>query len=147
MFPEIIEDMDVIPDEAIDEKEQSVEIGRTPLFDFKTGQYVIKDGKVVECTKEEAVCQWVGFLIKTAAGKFDVYKNSEFGTDIENYIGYKDVGFVISEIEREITEKITQNRAIEGLEHFDYKRNGDKLEIELTISMKDETEVVANVEI
>ena len=92
IFPEYDYEMD----EEITEEvtSESVTIGRTPLFDFETGQYVIRDGKVIECTQEEAIRQWVGFLIKTPAERFEVYEGTEFGTYIHNLIGWKDAGFV-----------------------------------------------------
>lgn len=139
MFPEINYDFEA--EETIDVEMMSTSIGRTPLFDFEKGQYVLKDGKIVECTQEEAVRQWVGFLVKTAAEKFDVYDETGFGTYIENYIGYKDAAFVASEIKRELEEKVTMNRAISRIDDFDYSREGDKMRISLSIVMTDESEV------
>lgn len=139
IFPEI--DYDFEAEEEMEVEMQPTTIGRTPLFDFKKNQYVLRDGKIVECTQEEAVRQWVGFLIKTTADKFAVYDDTEFGTYIENYIGYKDPAFVASEIKREIEEKAELNRAIESIEDFDYEKDGDKLKISLTVVMTDQTEV------
>lgn len=139
MFPII--DYDIEAEEAVDVEMMSTEIGRTPLFDFAKGEYVLKDGKIVECTQEEAVRQWVGFLIKTAAEKFTVYDDTDFGTYIENYIGYKDAAFVASEIKRELEEKVTMNRAISSIEDFEYDREKDRMRIKLTVIMVDESEV------
>lgn len=139
MFPVI--DYDIEAEETMDVEMLSTEIGRTPLFDFATGRYVLKDGKIIECTQEEAVRQWVGFLVKTAAEKYAVYNDTEFGTYIENYIGYKDLDFVAAEIERELEEKVTLNRAIDSIEDFDYNAEGDKMRVQLTVVMTDETEV------
>ena len=100
IFPEYDYEMDEEITEEI--TSESVKIGRTPLFNFDTGQYVIRDGKVVECTQEEAIRQWVGFLIKTPAERFEVYEGTEFGTYIHNLIGWKDAGFVASEIKRDL---------------------------------------------
>lgn len=139
IFPEI--DYDFETEEAMEVEMQSTTIGRTPLFDFKNSRYVLKDGKIVECTQEEAVRQWVGFLIKTAADKFAVYDDTEFGTYVENYIGYKDPAFVASEIKREIEEKVELNRAIESIEDFDYTKEGGTMHVSLTVVMTDQMEV------
>ena len=139
MFPEINYDFEA--EETVDAEMMSTSIGRTPLFDFAKGQYVLKDGKIVECTQEEAVKQWVGFLVKTAAEKYAVYDSTDFGTYIENYIGYKDAAFVASEIKRELEEKVTMNRAISGIEDFDYSKEGDRMRIIMTVTMTDESEV------
>ena len=144
IFPEY----DYAMDEEVTEEvtSESVTIGRTPLFDFETGQYVIRDGKVVECTQEEAIRQWVGFLIKTPAERFEVYKDTEFGTYIHNLIGWKDVGFVASEIKRELEENCIENRAISGIKNFDVTKNGGAIHINMTvITNEDEVEVSVDV--
>lgn len=147
MFPEI--DMEIEEEEDVEEEEilQSTTIGRTPLFNFSTGKYEIKDGKIIECTQEEAVRQWVGFLVKTFVGKYRVYDNTDFGTYIENYIGEKNRGFVLSEIKRELEEKAEDNRAIEEITDIEGKTKGDKLTISLTIVMTDKTEVEVEVDV
>lgn len=147
MFPEI--DMEIEEEEDVEEEEtlQSTTIGRTPLFNFSTGKYEIKDGKIIECTQEEAVRQWVGFLVKTFVGKYRVYDNTDFGTYIENYIGEKNRGFVLSEIKRELEEKVEDNRAIEEITDIEGKTKGDKLTISLTIVMTDKTEVEVEVDV
>ena len=139
MFPEI--DYDFEAEEKQEALLESTTIGRTPLFDFTTGTYVIRDGKIVECSQEEAVRQWVGFLVKTAAEKFRVYDGTGFGTYIENYIGYKDVGFVASEIKREVEEKALLNRAIKFIEDFEAEKEGSRLHITLTVVMQTDEEV------
>lgn len=147
MFPEI--DMEIEEEEDVEEEEalQSTTIGRTPLFNFSTGKYEIKDGKIIECTQEEAVRQWVGFLVKTFVGKYRVYDNTDFGTYIENYIGEKNRGFVLSEIKRELEEKAEDNRAIEEITDIEGKTKGDKMTISLTIVMTDKTEVEVEVDV
>jgi len=139
MFPEI--DYNFEEEEKQESLMISTEIGRTPLFDFDKGRYVLKDGKIVECTQREAVRQWVGFLIKTAAKKFAVYEGTGFGTYIENYIGYKDVGFVASEIKREVEEKTVLNRAIKEIDNFEAKKEGSRLHITLMVVMQTDEEV------
>ena len=139
MFPEI--DYDFETEEQTDTELLPETIGRTPLFDFDTGRYVIRDGKLIECTQEEAVRQWVGFLVKTAAERFAVYEGTEFGTYIENYIGYKDTAFVASEIKREIEEKAELNRAIEEITDFTHEKDGSRLRIHLTVIMREGEEV------
>ena len=144
IFPEYDYEMD----EEITEEvtSESVTIGRTPLFDFETGQYVIRDGKIAECTQEEAIRQWVGFLIKTSADRFEVYEGTEFGTYIHNLIGWKDAGFVASEIKRELEEKCIENRAISSIENFDVTRSNGMIHISFTvITNKDEVEVNVDV--
>ena len=145
IFPEYDYEMDEEVTEEV--ASESVKIGRTPLFDFETGQYVIRDGKIVECTQEEAIRQWVGFLIKTPAERFEVYKDTEFGTYIHNLIGWKDAGFVASEIKRELEEKCIENRAISGVKDFDVTKNGGAIHISFTVIKADNEEVEVEVDV
>lgn len=142
MFPEYDEYK-----ENIEETEESTEIGLTPLYDFRKREYVLKDGKIVYCDQKQAVAQWVGFLTLTTAGKYRVYDNTDFGTYIENYIGYKDEGFVFSEIKREIQEKAELKRAIRAIDDFEMTRVKDKITVSMVVYMNDgeETEVVIDV--
>lgn len=137
-----------IEEEVTEEATSSSDIiGRTPLFDFETGQYVIRDGKVIECTQDEAIRQWVGFLIKTPADRFEVYKGTEFGTYIHNLIGWKDAGFIASEIKRELEEKSIENRAISGIDNFDFSRVNGVIHISFTIVKADGEEVEVRVDV
>lgn len=147
MFPEF--DFDLEEEEALEIEEEitSTVIGRTPVFDFDKGCYVIKDGKIVECTQEEAIRQWVGFLIKTPAEKYEVYADSEFGTYIHNLIGWKDSSYVASEILRELEEKCVDNRAIAGIDNFTYVKENGLLHIEFAIITKNDEEVEVEVDV
>ena len=145
IFPEYDYEMKEELVETVEEKSNT--IARTPLFDFERGKYVITDGKVVECTQEEAIRQWVGFLIKTPANKFEVYKDTAFGTYIHNLIGWKDAGFVASEIKRELTEKCPDNRAISKIEDFEFSRNGGVMNIKFTVIKKDNEEVEVDIDV
>lgn len=141
MFPE-----DEITTDLV-ETEESVTLGRVPLYDFQNNCYVVKDGKIIEATQDEAILQWVAFLCKTAADKFDVYEDTGFGTYIENYIGYKDIGFIESEIQREIEEKATMSRAIDYIDEFDFERDGDRLNVSMTVHKKDGTTAEVSVDV
>ena len=134
MFPEIDYDFDA--EEVIEEEiTESIKIGRTPLYEFDRQEYVIRDGKVVECTQEEAARQWLGFFIKTKLGKYRVYDDTEFGSNVESYIGYKfdNSGFVASEIERELEEGAEMCRAIDSIEDFEYEMSNGVLHITFAI--------------
>ena len=138
MFPET----DIEYEEEITTSEETT-LGLTPLYDFEKNEYVLKDGKIVYCTNEEAAAQWLGFLVKTEMDKYKVYEGTEFGTYIENYIGYKDKAFVFSEIKREIQEKAALNEAIASVDDFEMEREKDRLIISMTVTMNSgETEEV-----
>ena len=68
MFPEIDIEMETDIEEETAVTEQP-KLGRVPLYDFKNREYVVRDGKVVEATEDEAIRQWVAFLILTKKDK------------------------------------------------------------------------------
>lgn len=131
----------------IEEESENTELGQAPLYDFNKKEYILKDGKIVMCNQKEAVTQWLGFLVSTTVGRYPVYKDSEFGTYIENYIGYKDEAFVFSEIKREVQEKATLNRAISSVDNFDFAREKDKLTVSMVATLQngEEQEVTVDV--
>lgn len=142
MFPEIDIEMetDIEEEETVTEQPK---LGRVPLYDFKNREYVVRDGKVVEATEDEAIRQWVAFLILTKKDKFEVYEGTDFGTYIDNYIGMRgnNLGFVASEFEREIEEGCELNPFISGIKDFSMEVDGGKATVNLTVIKKDGTEL------
>ena len=103
---------------------------------------MIRDGKLIECTQKEAVRQWVGFLVKTTAERFAVYEGTEFGTYIENYIGYKDAALLHRKLKEEkLWKKRELNRAISEIAGFLHEKDGSRLRIHLTVIMREGEEV------
>lgn len=142
MFPEIYIEIetDIEEEEAVTEQPK---LGRVPLYDFKNREYVVRDGKVIEATEDEAIQQWVAFLILTKKDKFEVYKDTDFGTYIDNYIGMRgnNLGFVASEFKREIEEGCELNPFISEIKDFTMEVDGGKAIVNLTVIKKDGTEL------
>lgn len=141
MFPEIDYNMEVDAEEEerIAEEEVPVTLGSVPLYDFDKRQYVIKDGKIVEATQDQAIGQWVAFLILTKMGKYPVYRDTNFGTYIENYIGYRsnNIGFVSSEFKREIEEGCEMHPLIDRIEGFEMTKENGVTVASLSVVKKD----------
>lgn len=142
MFPEIDIEMETDIEEETTATEEP-KLGRVPLYDFKNREYVVRDGKVVEATEDEAIQQWVAFLILTKKDKFEVYEGTDFGTYIDNYIGMRgnNLGFVASEFEREIEEGCELNPFISGIKDFSMEVDGGKATVNLAVIKKDGTEL------
>lgn len=100
--------------------------GKSFLFDFKTGDFVIENGKPVEVNGFEALKMWIIKVLKTPVNKYDVYiKKDEYGVeDLEELITSDlPFPFIKSEIERIIKETLTQNTAIKSVQNFKFERN------------------------
>lgn len=128
MFPKIEADLDKLNVEL--EKSKEIKpLGKCYLFDYKTGQHKIVDGKLVECAPNEGVMQWIEKVLRTELNKYAIYtedENEEFGISIHDYIGTKKfpMGYIASEIKREITQQLIQHRYIDRIE--DYKVEQEK---------------------
>lgn len=134
MFP-----LDINLETIIENKEReqmvSSRMGRSFLFDFKTGQHQIVDGAVVECDELTAIKQWLELMVQTTLDKYQVYKDTGFGTSAETFIGRRTLpkGFVASELEREIKESCLLCPAIERAAEFQITRTTRGMQIAFTV--------------
>lgn len=127
-----------------------VKLGRCFLFDFETGQHVIQNGKLVECTKEQAIKQWIRRLIMTKQGKFRVYDGSKFGLiDLYNLRGQSVVSnsYMQGEIKRELKENIEKHYFIKKVESVVLTFIGEVMAINLLVRLEDETLIESEVSI
>lgn len=131
----------------IDETEFNIEIeteaetaraGRSFSFDHETKNFSVVDGAVTECTGVEAAKQWVELLIRTSPGKYAIYGN-DFGISTDELIGYKSLplGFIYSELKREIQEGLALNPSIDSIDSYSVSRDNGVLTISFTVYLKD----------
>ena len=111
-------------DNKIDEK--TTITGKSFLFDFEAGEFVIKDGKPVEINGFDALKIWIDKVLRTPANKYEVYiKKDEYGIeDLKELISSDfPFQFIKSEIERLIKETLIKNTAIKSIQNFKFERN------------------------
>lgn len=150
MFPEIDVDMEIeVDNEGESLEETPAALGRVPLYDFDKKCYVVQDGKVIEATEDEAIRQWVAFLILTKKDKYAVYKETDFGTYIENYIGWRgsNFGFVASEIRREIEEGCEIHPLIKEIDNFELTFENGLGHVSLSVVKNDGNEVEVEMDV
>ena len=113
-------------------------LGKVFLFDFNTKRHVLRDGKPVETTYEEAIKQWLTMLLITEVNKFKVYKDSGFGVEFLQFIGRRDlpVGVIVSEVKRQLEEKALQHPEIEGLSDFEIVRENNVAVISFNVQTR-----------
>ena len=56
------------------------------LYDFSKGDFVIRDGKLVECDELEAIKVWIEKIIRTEKNRFPIYDGTEYGCYLEDLI-------------------------------------------------------------
>lgn len=119
--------------------EQQINIGRSFIFDFETGKFLIEDGQIKETTELQALEQWIQLCLQTYTDKFNIYKNTGFGCNIEDMIGIRLDAFAESELKREIEEGLLKNKQIESVNNIGIKQDRITiiLDIEVTLSNGD----------
>lgn len=140
MFPEINTNIDRLSD--INTNTDYIEpLGKTFLFDFKTGSHKVIDGRLQECTLMESVAQWIEVILRTELNKYKVYTEDEtedFGISIYKYIGDRNIPliYLASELKREIEEQLLKHRFIESITDYSTQRVNRGLHIQFTVVLK-----------
>lgn len=136
MFPELTEQQINQVEKQI-EKEQNAATtfnGKSFLYDFKKGDFVRRNGKLVEVRGRDALKVWIEKVIRTHRFRFKIYKDVPYGVRIEDLIGTTlPRGFVQSELKRELTEAILINELIESLTEWEIEHECDRLTIRFTV--------------
>lgn len=132
-------------DSAIEEinVEEKKNQGKTFLYDFKKGDFVIKDGRLVEVEGKEAIKVWIEKILRTEKFKFEIYKEDEgideYGVNIKDLISGKKVPqfFLQSELRREIEEALKKHSEIDRIEDFRVEQELSTLKTFFTVILKD----------
>ena len=138
MLPQIAK-LEFINDEII---ESSV-VHKSLLWDFEAGDFVLKDGRLVEADGLEYIKIWVEKALRTRMGTL-IYES--YGSEHHGLIGrVLDRDFVKSELERTIEEALFKNEAVLNVSNFVFEFEEELLMIKFTVStIFGSTEVVLN---
>lgn len=120
------------------EKETERSIGRDLKFDMNSRRFVAIDGVIRENeTLEDKVKQWLYLMLHNIPDKFAAYENTGYGVNTADLIGLRSVpvGFIYSELKREIENSAALNPAIDYLHSFQAERKGDVLSISFTVRL------------
>ena len=139
MFPTI--DLDNVIEELKVEGKQNQ--GKTFLYDFKKGDFVVRDGRLVEVAGKEATKVRLEKLLRTEKFKYKIYKTldneDEYGTNIKKLVLGKKLPrfFIESELKREIEENAKKYiHEIDRIEDFRVEHELSTLKIFFTVILK-----------
>lgn len=132
MFPEFS------PQLQQNNQETKTTLGKSFYFDFKSGDFILRDGKLIVTDGIEALKIWIMKILKTEKFKFKIYENgemSEYGVTLLELInsGYPQF-FIQAEIQREVTEALLRNIEITGLSNFIFTREKRTLVVNFDVS-------------
>lgn len=109
------------------------------LFDFDTGDFIVRDGKLIECDGIEAVKVWIEKILRTEKGRFKIYNGTEYGAKLEDLIigNSYSVAFIESELKREIEDALLQNPQISSVSNIQITRGINSLTLKLEVTLGD----------
>ncbi|MCR4719706.1 MAG: DUF2634 domain-containing protein [Firmicutes bacterium] len=109
------------------------------LFDFDIGDFVIRDGKLIECDGLEAIKVWIEKILRTEKGRYKIYDETIYGARLEDLIvgNNYSVEFIESELKREIEDALLQNPKISSVTNMKITREVNSLTVELEVITSD----------
>lgn len=105
-------------------------------FDFKNGEFRMKNGNPVVLTGIDALKLWIEKTIRTQLNRYSIYKNRKYGANIEDLVIGKTYGmdFAESELHREIETALLQNEDIYSMDSFSAVNRGSELNLSFTLA-------------
>lgn len=108
---------------------------KTYSFDFRAGEFVLKNGKSIVIEGKEALKQWIEKILRTQKGRYKIYKGTGYGINIQDLIGQVyPAQFIQSELQRECESALLQNPDILSITEFSTDQDGSSLNIEIKLN-------------
>lgn len=109
--------------------------GKSFLFDFATGDFVLRDGKMVEATGIDSLKVWIEKALRTAKYRYEIYTGTEYGASTEDLVGSNlPFDFIKEEMKREVREALQNNQEILSVSDLSFEREGSKMTVRFTVN-------------
>ena len=133
MFPNSI-------DITLDNESNTSSGTKSYMFDFENGDFVVRDGKLIECDGIESIKVWIEKILQTEKGRYPIYDNTEYGCHLEDLIigNSYTAEFIEAELKREIEDALKQNPRISSVTNFKITRNTNAITVNLEVVLNDE---------
>jgi len=94
-------------------------------FDFEEGDFIVQDGKLVQCAGETALEVWIEKVLRTEKNRFKIYEGADYGIVIEDLLIGRNysVAFIEAELRREIEDALLKNPLITGINSVAVERS------------------------
>ena len=105
-------------------------------FDFGNGEFVMKDGNPVILSGINALKLWIQKCMRTQLYIYSIYKDKQYGANIEDLVIGKSYNFDFaeSELRREIETALLRNEDIYSMSGFSAEKVGAILKISFTLN-------------
>ena len=110
------------------------EAGKSFLFDFDAGEFVLRGGRYVEIEGVEVIKQWVHSTLRTEKYKYLIYQEHgiELESLVEQQLTYK---LFTAEVERAIREALEKHEQIKSVTDFSFERFKSSLKVRFTVNL------------
>ena len=127
-------------DITIDNESNTSSGTKSYMFDFENGDFVVRDGKLIECDSIDAIKVWIEKILRTEKGRYPIYDNTEYGCHLEDLIigNSYTAEFIEAELKREIEDALKQNPQIISVTNFNITRNTNAITVTLEVALNDE---------
>ena len=105
-------------------------------FNFKSGEFNMKNGNPVVLEGVDALKLWIQKCIRTQLNRYSIYKGKQYGANIEDLVIGKSYGngFAESELRREIEEALLRHEDILSLSDFSVSTAHKLMEVSFTLA-------------
>lgn len=127
-------------DIMLDNKSDTSSGTKSYLFDFTTGDFIVRDGKLIECDGIDAIKVWIEKILRTEKGRYSIYNDTEYGCHLEDLIigNSYTVEFIEAELKREIEDALKQNSQIKFVTNFQIIRSKHSITVTLEVVLNNE---------
>ncbi len=127
-------------DITLDDERNTSSGTKSYMFDFENGDFVVRDGKLIECDGIDAIKVWIEKILRTEKGRYQIYDNTEYGCHLEDLIigNSYTAEFIEAELKREIEDALKQNLQITSVTNFNITRNTNAITVTLEVVLNDE---------
>jgi hypothetical protein len=111
--------------------------GKSFLFDFDKGDFVLVDGKTQIVEGEQALKMWIKKALKTEKYKYKIYEiiDDTYGIELNEFIHSEyPTGVIYAGIQSSITEMLIKHPDITAVTSFEFTRNKQNLSVSFIVS-------------
>lgn len=119
--------------------EDTAASGKSFLFDFTSGDFVMRNGSLAECDGTNAIKVWIEKILRTEKGRFKIYDDTEYGCRLEDLLigSSYSAAFIEAELKREIEDALLQNPNISAVANFSLERTASGITVCLEVETND----------
>jgi phage baseplate assembly protein W len=110
--------------------------GKSFLFDFEKGDFVLRDGKAQVIDDIPALKVWIEKILRTKRDEYKIYENTPYGSRFDDLVvgSIYPPAFIDSELRREVEDALTQNPRIITVSDFTVDRSASNCAVSFTVT-------------